>query len=322
MFELCAARGARHRLGAVAGIDSAAREVLLESDESLDYDFLLLAVGAQPRAAIPNALTFWSGGSASDVRRLLADLEAGRTRRVVFAVPPGVTWPLPLYELALQIAARLERQGIEGQSFTFVTPERAPLAIFGGKASAEVEALLLSHGIDLMTETRPRALVEGELVLEGGSSVPADRAVALPRLRGPELEGVPRDEHGFIPTDEHARVRGLEAVYAAGDATSSPVKQGGVAAQQADAAAEMIAREAGAPVLPRPFRPVMRGVLHTGDLPRYMRTVHAEGSDEHSAVATHAFWWPPGKIAGRYLAPYLSGVQPMNAPEARERLQA
>ena len=61
--------------------------------------------------------------------------------------------------------------------------------------------------------------------------------------------------------DLHGRVRGLEDVYAAGDATTCPIKQGGVAAQQADAAAEAIAARLGRDLDPRPFRPVLRGLL-------------------------------------------------------------
>ena len=47
-------------------------------------------------------------------------------------------------------------------------------------------------------------------------------------------------------------------IFAAGDATDQPVKQGGLATQQADAAAELIAAEAGARVTPQPFRRVLR----------------------------------------------------------------
>ena len=77
--------------------------------------------------------------------------------------------------------------------------------------------------------------------------------------------------HGFIEIDEHARVRGVPDVFAAGDATTEPIKQGGLATQQADAAAEQIAAEAGAPVAPRPFRRVLRGVVLTGEAPLYLR---------------------------------------------------
>ena len=100
-------------------------------------------------------------------------------------------------------------------------------------------------------------------------------------------------------------MRGERDVYAAGDATTSSIKQGGVACQQADAAAEAIAARAGADVDPEPFRPVLRGLLLTGSTPRYMRT-EVTGGGESGQVSDHALWWPPGKIAGKRLAPYLA----------------
>ena len=96
-------------------------------------------------------------------------------------------------------------------------------------------------------------------------------------------------------------VEGLEAVYAAGDATNFRVKQGGLAAQQADAVAEHLAARHGAPVEPAPFRHVLRGMLFTGGPAAYLR---ADGEGE-GAAAAQALWWPPTKIAGRHLAPYL-----------------
>jgi sulfide:quinone oxidoreductase len=78
----------------------------------------------------------------------------------------------------------------------------------------------------------------GAVVLEPGHlSVQVDAVVALPLVRGPRLAGVPADDLGFIPVDSHGRARGLEDVYAAGDATHFPVKQGGLATQQADVVA-------------------------------------------------------------------------------------
>jgi sulfide:quinone oxidoreductase len=101
-------------------------------------------------------------------------------------------------------------------------------------------------------------------------------------------------------------VHGEQDVYAAGDATNSPIKQGGVATQQADAAAEAIAARAGADVEPQPFRPVLRGLLLTGATPRYMRAELSGGRGADSRVSDHALWWPPSKIAGKRLAPYLA----------------
>jgi sulfide:quinone oxidoreductase len=159
------------------------------------------------------------------------------------------------------------------------------------------------HGIALHVETTATAVVDGSLRVLPDKRIEADRVVALPRLEGPRLEGVPHDTNGFVPTDEGGRVRGLTGVYAAGDLTTFPIKQGGIATQQADAAAESIAAGAGAPIEPRPFTPVLRGLLLTGLTPRYLRT---EPGSVRSVVDTEPLWWPPAKIVGRHLAPFLA----------------
>jgi sulfide:quinone oxidoreductase len=122
------------------------------------------------------------------------------------------------------------------------------------------------------------------------------------------LPGLPSDPDGFVPVDAHGRVPGVGDVYAAGDVTTWPIKQGGLAAQQADAAAEAIAAEAGADVTPQPFRPVLRGVLLTGRGRRWIRR-DLGGAEGEGETQRHALWWPPTKVAGRYLAPYLAALE-------------
>jgi sulfide:quinone oxidoreductase len=102
--------------------------------------------------------------------------------------------------------------------------------------------------------------------------------------------------------DEHARVRGLDDVYAAGDCTDFAIKQGGLAAQEADVAVgQIVARLEGRTVDPEPL--VLRGVLLTGGERAYLHTSEREHAD--AVISGHALWWPPTKIAGRYLAPHL-----------------
>jgi sulfide:quinone oxidoreductase len=84
--------------------------------------------------------------------------------------------------------------------------------------------------------------------------------------------------------------------------TARQMQQGGLATQQADAAASAIAAWSGAPVAPEPYRPVLRGMLLTGGSPHYLR----RGSGEAGSAAEHAPWWPPHKISGRELSPYLA----------------
>jgi sulfide:quinone oxidoreductase len=165
------------------------------------------------------------------------------------------------------------------------------------------------------------------LLLAGGAKIFADRVITVPQLEGPRLPGLPHDQHGFIPVDKFGQVSDVEHVFAAGDVTAFPLKQGGLAAQQADAVAGTIAARAGAASAPSQFRPVLRGLLLTGGAPLYLRaepqrlpreaTVAIEaqptrrGVRDASAAAGQALWWPPGKIAGRYLAPYLATARPL-----------
>src|SRR5205814_7019119 len=105
--------------------------------------------------------------------------------------------------------------------------------------------------------------------------------------------------------------------FAAGDITSFPVKQGGLASQQADTAAAAIAAAAGADVTAAPFRPVLRGLLLTGSQPRYLRHELTGGRGETSSATAQPLWWPPAKIAARYLAPFLAelvGAEPGAIP--------
>jgi NADPH-dependent 2,4-dienoyl-CoA reductase/sulfur reductase-like enzyme len=120
-----------------------------------------------------------------------------------------------------------------------------------------VRQLLEEREIAIQTGSCPVEFADGELRLVPEGTIAADRVVALPRLRGPRIDGLPQTVEGFLPVDAHGQVHGLADVFGAGDITSFPVKQGGIATQQADAAAEMIAANAGADIAPQPFRPVL-----------------------------------------------------------------
>jgi len=280
------------------------RQIVLTSTGEIAYDQLLVALGAKPVAAIGGAdVTFRGPQDEVALGDLLREAREGRVNHIVFTMPAGISWPLPLYELALLTAVHLADAGALGVKIDVVTPEPQPLQLFGPEASEAIIDLLDLHGMDLHTETVPLGAADGVLRFAGGRELEADRVVALPRLEGPRLTGLPQDAAGFIPVDEHQAVRGWYDVYAAGDATDFPVKQGGLASQQADAAAEAIAKAVGVEIGPEPFRPVLRGLLLTGLTPRFLR---AELGKRQAEVDTEALWWPPSKIVGRYLAPFLA----------------
>jgi sulfide:quinone oxidoreductase len=276
---------------ALAAVGPRARIAVSGSGAELAYDLLLIATGGHAADAIHGALTFRSPAEGHLIRAMLDDPPAS----IAFAAPAGATWPLPLYELACLVGAELRERGAT-TALTVVTPETAPLALFGARASEFINRELARHAIALVTGADPVAVRDGGLELRDGRHIPAERVVALPRVLGRRIEGVPRDADDFIVVDAHCRVTGLPHVYAAGDVTNLPFKHGGLAAQQADVAAQAMLAELGAPVVARPLDPVLEAVLFTDD----------EAGSE----------WPPTKIASRRLTPYLARV--MTAGAARQ----
>jgi sulfide:quinone oxidoreductase len=299
---LARACGATFDLGTLALVEPDRRCIRTVAGAEYAYDALVVACGARAHTAVAGAFTFRGPGDSEALSLLLRELTAATPARLVFAVPAGAAWPLPLYELALLTATHLAGQDVE---IAFATPEDEPLGILGPEASAAAGRLLEERGIELHTGSAPVGFHDGTLALSTGRTILADRVVSLPRLVGPDIPGLPKDSDGFVPTDAHGRVEGVDDVYAAGDATTFPVKQGGLAALQADAVAEAIAAAVGANVDPQPFQPILRGLLVTGGAPLFVR----RGLDDAAAeatVSTEALWWPPGKIVGHYLAPFLA----------------
>jgi sulfide:quinone oxidoreductase len=291
------------RQGELDRVDPQQHAVRLRDGERLSYDMLVLCTGAVARPAFPGAITF---GGVEDAAAVTGALD--RAEQVAFVAPTASDWTLPLYELALMSA--LARPDVE---IAVVTAETAPLWIFGAEAGDAIRDLFGKRGIGLLTGVRVLTAVDGKLELDGAEPVSADRAIALPHLVGPAIGGLPHDERGFLPVDAHGAVVGVTDVHAAGDVTAFPLKQGGLAAQQADAVAEAIAASVGASVTPTPFEAVVRGLLFTGGAPLYLRSDGAHGTSHRlaqSAVSANALWWPPEKVAGRYLASLLDPDKP------------
>jgi sulfide:quinone oxidoreductase len=308
--------GASFSPGALDSVDESQHLARTSAASEIRFDSLLIACGAIPSPAIPGAITFRGPADTDAFRGLLAELTGGEIDSLVFAVPWGASWPLPVYELALLTASYLEAHELGRIKLTIVTPEEEPLGLFGRPAVDALRALLDERGVALRAGVYPSEVVGDELRLIPDGSIRARRVVALPRLLGPRIDGVPQTAHGFIPVDSQCRVIGMTDVFAAGDVTNFSVKQGGIATQQADVAAEAIAAAAGSGTVPRPFRPVLRGLLLTGGEPRYMRRELDPRAEEKPVVSSEALWWPPAKIVGRFLAPHLaslSGVE--NAPD-------
>jgi sulfide:quinone oxidoreductase len=295
---------------ALEWIDPDGQQVHTAEGRSVPYDALLLAIGARLSVPYEHVTVFDDAQPDETYHGLVQDVEDGYTKSLALLLPEGPAWPLPVYELALMTAERAQSMGMDDLRVEVVTAEPAPLAAFGAEASRAVSDLLERARVRVHTGSTANVPASGRLHLEpGGVELAPQRIVAMPRISGPDIRGVPSGEDGFIPIDDRCRVPGLGGrVFAAGDAASYPVKHGGLGAQMADVAAAAIHALAGPADEPPPLRPVIRGVLYTGGRPLYL-TARVEDGAIDSEVTTEQAWPADEKVVAEELGPFLRSLE-------------
>jgi sulfide:quinone oxidoreductase len=257
----------------VSSVDPAFRVVWTTAGREFEYDELVLALGAEPVPVVPHATTWDDRTGADTLGGLMRDFELGYSKRLSVVIPAGPVWPLRGYELALLFTLDARAMSLDIQTW-LVTPERSPLETLGSEAVRSVSDALRDAGVEVVFAEQVEVEPGRRVVIAAhpsGRRVEVDRVVALPTLRGRPIPGVPVEEHGFVEVNEHCRVNGLEHVWAVGDITTYPVKSGGMAAEQADVAAEAIAAAAGADIEPRAFEPAGRADLAALPAGRYLQ---------------------------------------------------
>ena len=296
-------RGVRWISDLLEAVRPDAREVDTRDGPPVPYDALLLAVGARPEPALAGAISFAGPRDVLAVRETIEALTPGRLHTIAFVAMAGTSWTLPLYELALMTAEYGRRRGLD-LAIEVISSESAPLGVFGAEARAAVSRRLDDAGVHFRSAAFPTEYANGKLWLETEGPLDVDLVIALPHLRGAPLAGLPHESGGFVPVDGYGRVRGLERVWAVGDMTTRPLKQGGLAAQQADVAAADIASQlTGGEIEVHPYEPNLQGMLLTGADPLYLeRDLHAG---------------PQQKVVGAHLGPYLEALDRPVAPVRR-----
>ena len=218
LAEAAADAGAQLRADSFAWLDPSRAVAHTDQGAAISYDALLLALGARVRAPFAHATTIDDRRMDEVMHGIIQDVEAGFLHSLAFVSPSRLGWPLPLYELALLTARRAFEMGVDVE-VTVVTPEQAPLWVFGGEASAAVAALLSDAGVRMIVCSDVQVPEPGRVTLQPEDrDLRVDRVIALPELFGPAVRGLPVGEHGFIPIDPDCQVHGVPCVYAtAGD---------------------------------------------------------------------------------------------------------
>ncbi len=320
-------------------VDEAEHNVLTREGDTVDFDFLLLAVGARSKRALRQGNVWQRGGDPSFLDQIILEIVAGEVRSVAVVVPRGARWPLPAYELALVLA--WTATGTDAR-VALITAEERPLGALGREATDAVARELAAAGVEATTgvevvdeprrDSESRELADVILLPEkpadeadaligrptdparvrlgAGFAAEFDRLISLPTVVGPSIAGVATDALGFVEVDEGLKVCGSERVWAAGACTAAALEHSALAARQADAAiAAIAAASTGAPGTgsTRPSRaPELTGMLLTGQHAQWL----AENPIGTHEPSTRCLWWPPGRAVGRMLAQQIAAWDP------------
>lgn len=197
------------------------------SAQTLDYDYLIIALGAELALdAIPGlaetAHTFYTFDGAIKLRDTLRNFSGGKVAVVVSALPykcPGAP-----HEGAMLIANLLRKRGLQDSEVHLFTPEPQPMPVAGATLGNAVKQMLADRGVVFhplhkLTRVDPAA---NKIIFDGRESFRYDLLVAIPPHGGPGLarESELANEAGWIPVDRATLQTKYENVYAVGDATA------------------------------------------------------------------------------------------------------
>lgn len=213
-------------LAEAQAIDPANRRVHT-SAQALDYDYLVIALGAElAPEAIPglaeSAHTFYTFDGAARLRDALRDFRGGKVAMVVTATPykcPGAP-----HEGAMLIANMLRKRGLKDSEAHLFTPEPQPMPVAGPALGDAVKQMLADRGVAFHPLHKPIRVdpAAGEIVFDGQDSFGYDLLVAIPPHRGTRLtrEAGLANEAGWVAVDRATLQTERENVYAIGDATA------------------------------------------------------------------------------------------------------
>lgn len=296
------------------------------------YDYLVVATGAKPRLdEVPGLIEHGHVlGSAADMIRLRVSLKQvlerarrGKTQQVLLALPPNAAYSAPLYEMTLMLDHFLREKDVRGRvMLTFVTCEASYVEAFGPLLHdlllGRFEELRIAHETSVMlSKVAPgaahfsnRGALPFDLLI---TSPPAGAAVPFPAL--------PVGERGYLSAKlATRRVTGLDAVFAAGDASDFPVKQAFLALLQADAIAEGIAADIQGRLPRFVFEPVSQFVMEEFDTGLFAQTpfslddgLRVEADSPDYKAGTSPLWRIGKRLLGTAVPWRFSRGEPFNA---------
>jgi sulfide:quinone oxidoreductase len=217
--------------GAVESISAGTRSVVVNG-AALTADHLVIAMGGERLKPRGVEHTYTIGGDPVNAQRLHDALKAlltkGRGRVAMgFGGNPKDTSAVrggPVFEVMFNVDTLLRRLGLRGAfELTFFAPMPSPGERMGKKAVGAIQSMFDRLGIARRFGKKIDRFEPGGVVFEDQSRLDADLVLFLPAGEGhPVIKSsdLPRNEAGFVQTDEGCAVEGLPGVWAIGDAAA------------------------------------------------------------------------------------------------------
>jgi NADPH-dependent 2,4-dienoyl-CoA reductase/sulfur reductase-like enzyme/nitrite reductase/ring-hydroxylating ferredoxin subunit len=209
------------RLGVrIGAVDPRAGEVVLADGDTISYDRLLLATGAEPvRLTLPGSVPsdVFTLRSLADCRRIIARAQTARAALVV-----GASF------IGLEVAASLRARGLEVH---VVAPEARPMErVLGPQLGDVIRALHEEKGVHFHLGNTVGAFEAGKVTLKDGTRLGADFAVlgvgVRPRIELAEAAGLTLDRG--VTVNKYLQTSAAD-IYAAGDIARWPDRHSGAA---------------------------------------------------------------------------------------------
>ena len=248
----------------VEAIDPGARRV--RSDRgSWDADFLVVALGAEPRPDLVAGMAehtydVWEAVRVPPARAALEAFEGGRIC-VVIAGAPYKCPPAP-YECTLLLEEWLRERGLRERTELVVSTFQPILLPNAGRAgSAWLGERLAARGIEAQAG-RAVERFEAGLVVYGDGELEADLAIGVPPHRAPAVvaESALAGDGGWVSVDPGTLATAHPGVFAIGDVTQIKLanglplpKAGIIAEREGTRVAAAIAAELRGEGAPAPF---------------------------------------------------------------------
>ena len=225
----------------VTRIDLASKRVQAKDHGWLEYDYLIVALGAElapDRIAgfVGRGHNLYDAQAVPELREKLLALKRGKVAVTIMGMPYKCP-PAP-YEASMLIDSMLTRHGTRNNiEIDIYAPAPIALPVAGPQISANVVEIVSQRGIYFHPSHKLKSVTDGKLEFENGNKADYDVLVGIPPHRVPEVvRSSGLAEGDWVAVDKSTMKTRFANVFAIGDVTE--IKVGAAAVPKAGIFAE------------------------------------------------------------------------------------